>query len=223
MRNRIAGIRTSAEILSGGSPAEVAEGAKMILESAGRMEQILADLRQLSKIEADEDAAIADAGHTSIADVAESLVAQIRIHYPSLLFSFECCALSRVCEASLPTVRFQICLENLLENAASFSPPGGTVFVTSECFRNGNGLVECQVSVRDRGPGIPAEHLSRVFDRFFTWRENSAEGHTGIGLAIVEAIMRKAGGTVVACNHEDGGAKFTLHIPVTCSREAALN
>ncbi|OWW21758.1 sensor histidine kinase [Noviherbaspirillum denitrificans] len=69
-----------------------------------------------------------------------------------------------------------------------------------------------QIQVRDRGPGIPTEVLSRLFEPFFTTKE--AGSGLGLGLAISAGIVADFGGTLSGDNHPDGGAVFTLDIPV---------
>jgi len=98
---------------------------------------------------------------------------------------------------------------NLIENADSFAPQGSTVEITGR--RTDNRVI---VSVADRGFGIPPENMSRIFDRFFTWRPEETSGrHAGLGLAIVRAIVTAYGGTVTAANRPDGGAVFEVRIP----------
>ena len=74
---------------------------------------------------------------------------------------------------------------------------------------------EKSVIVRDRGPGIPEEHLGKLFDRFFTYRpdEQRNHRHTGLGLSIVKAIVEGYGGTVRAANNPEGGAMFEVKLP----------
>jgi hypothetical protein len=72
------------------------------------------------------------------------------------------------------------------------------------------------VTVADHGPGIPDEHLHRIFDRFFSWRPDdplSRQRHTGLGLAIVKAIVEGYGGAVTARNRTGGGAAFEVRLP----------
>ena len=99
---------------------------------------------------------------------------------------------------------------NLLDNAVKFSPPGGTIDV---------GLRFGTLTVRDHGPGIPAEDLPHVFDRF--WRSPSARQMpgSGLGLAIVAQTIREAGGEVSLAAAEPGpegatgGALATVRLP----------
>ena len=98
--------------------------------------------------------------------------------------------------------------ENLLDNAVSFSPDGGTVRVSAGA---NDGMVVTRVS--DEGSGIAEPHMNRIFDRFFTYRADaSRRSHTGLGLAIVKAIVQGYGGTIDAENGEKG-AVFEIRLP----------
>lgn len=105
--------------------------------------------------------------------------------------------------------RFSQVFENLVENAVSFST--GEQPVEIQAAIDGD---RCTVRVLDRGPGIPEEHLEKIFDRFFSYRPASdRRGHMGLGLAIVKAIVTGYGGTIVARNREGGGAVFVVSLP----------
>jgi two-component system sensor histidine kinase MprB len=95
-------------------------------------------------------------------------------------------------------------LNNLLDNAARHSPPGGRVEVEVDA---------AGVTVRDHGEGMAAEDLPHLFDRFY--RGASARGRTGtgLGLAIVRQVAESHGGGVSAANAPDGGALFHLALP----------
>jgi signal transduction histidine kinase len=104
-------------------------------------------------------------------------------------------------------------LTNLLENALRHTPAGGRVTVTADVVGD-----EVRLEVADTGEGIAPEHLPHLFERFYrvdTARDR-AHGGSGVGLAIVHAIMRAHGGTVTA--RSDGasrGAVFALTLPVS--------
>jgi signal transduction histidine kinase len=101
-------------------------------------------------------------------------------------------------------------LINLLKNAVGFSPEKGSVSV-SLCMQEDFIIVQ----VRDRGPGIPEEVFSQITNRFFTYRPKNHEKHSGLGLSIIDAILRGCGGTMEYQNRTEGGAQFTCRIP-TC-------
>jgi two-component system, OmpR family, sensor histidine kinase TctE len=92
-------------------------------------------------------------------------------------------------------------IRNLVENAIAHSPAGAEVLVSSH--PNGS------VSVADHGPGISAADEQRIFDRFWRGKNSQTEG-AGLGLAIVQEIMKMHGGTIAVENGPQGGAVFTL-------------
>jgi len=109
-------------------------------------------------------------------------------------------------------------LENLLDNAVSFSPPHGEVSVM---LRRDDDRVE--LSVLDHGPGIPAEARDKVFDRFHSLRpaEEDFGHHSGLGLAIARTIAEAHDGTLVAHDRPDGqpGACLILSVPARIEEE----
>ncbi len=108
---------------------------------------------------------------------------------------------------------------NLLDNALTFSPPDGAVRVRVRRSHAGGRSVLI-VTVDDEGPGVPADNLESIFDRFYTRRPDGAAfgAHSGLGLAIARQIVAAHGGHVFAENRtgEDGaveGARFTVSLP----------
>jgi two-component system phosphate regulon sensor histidine kinase PhoR len=102
-------------------------------------------------------------------------------------------------------------ITNLLDNAIKFTPEGGAVDVA--VGRNG---LEGLVSVADTGRGIPADDLSRIFDRFYRVdRSRSREaGGTGLGLAIAKHIVEAHGGRITAASRINRGSTFTFTLPI---------
>ncbi|HEY3851042.1 MAG TPA: ATP-binding protein [Steroidobacteraceae bacterium] len=101
-------------------------------------------------------------------------------------------------------------IENVLRNAVRYSPPGAPVEVAVE--RGDAGLA---VSIRDRGPGVPAADLERIFEPFFRVAESRDRdsGGEGIGLAITSQVMRAHGGSATAGNRPAGGLEVRLGLP----------
>ena len=103
-------------------------------------------------------------------------------------------------------------LANLLTNALRHTPPGGTVKVSAR-----QRAEQLEIAVADNGEGIAPEHLDRVFERFYRIdpARSRASGGTGIGLAIVRAIVEAHGGTVTATSPGTGsGTTVTLLLPI---------
>jgi two-component system OmpR family sensor kinase len=106
-----------------------------------------------------------------------------------------------------------VMLANLVRNAVRHSPPDQPLDVT---VRLGQRAVA--VAVRDRGPGIPEEHLDRIFDRFFRVPDPTASFQgTGLGLTIARGVARLHGGDIRVANHPEGGCEFTVHLPAAAS------
>jgi signal transduction histidine kinase len=103
-------------------------------------------------------------------------------------------------------------LRNLVENALSHTPPGTAVEVAA-----GPGA---QCSVRDHGPGIPADRRSAVLERFHRLDKSRAEG-AGLGLAIASTIMQLHGGRIEIGDAPDGGALVRLIFPDEKRRQVA--
>lgn len=101
---------------------------------------------------------------------------------------------------------------NLVQNAIKFTPPGGRVTVTCELPSERSATV----FVRDTGPGIPSEHLDKIFDAFFriTQDQRTAPKGLGLGLSIVKTLVELQGGQVAARNLPAGGAELSFTIPI---------
>jgi two-component system sensor histidine kinase ChvG len=110
-------------------------------------------------------------------------------------------------------------VNNLIDNARSFSPPGGTVRVTARRLKN-----QIEIIVDDDGPGIPAEAMEKIFERFYTHRPHQPFGqNSGLGLSISKHIVEAHGGRIRAENRQRPavadetlvviGARFIVRLP----------
>jgi two-component system sensor histidine kinase MprB len=105
---------------------------------------------------------------------------------------------------------------NLLDNAAKWSPDGGTVTVR---------LQQGTLTVADQGPGIAPADVPKVFDRFYRSPESRSLPGSGLGLSIVRAVAERHGGQVRAGNAPEGGAMLWFWVPgsPTPPREAGAD
>ncbi|RZI67324.1 MAG: phosphate regulon sensor histidine kinase PhoR [Variovorax sp.] len=121
--------------------------------------------------------------------------------------------------AGVPT-ELQSAMSNLLSNAIRYTPGGGEVTVTWRALPDGRG----EYAVRDSGPGIAAEHIPRLTERFYRVdRSRSREtGGTGLGLAIVKHIAQRHGAELRIESTLGTGSRFAIVFPVTRLRPARV-
>ena len=113
-------------------------------------------------------------------------------------------------------------IDNLIDNARSFSPAGATVRVTCRRLKT-----EVEIVVDDDGPGVPAEAVEKIFERFYTYRPDQDFGqNSGLGLSISKHIIEAHGGRIWVENRQRAatgadepptvlGARFIVHLPAT--------
>jgi two-component system sensor histidine kinase ChvG len=210
LRNPLTSIRTAADMAAEvEDPAERRRFREIVQRDIARVERMLAGVRDIASIDArlarEEKASIAL--DRLLSEIVESF--NVREH-GRVHFRLKSNGAATVRGS---TDRVSQIFENLLDNAAGFSPAGGEVLV-SLSTKDGFALS----SVCDQGPGIPPEHLDRVFERFFPYRPAAGGGrsdvHSGLGLAIAAAIAEGYGGGITAANREGGGAEFTVRLPM---------
>jgi two-component system sensor histidine kinase MprB len=139
--------------------------------------------------------------------VTEAAIDAAQARHPGALIDVS----AERCVVSGTEQGLQRAVSNLLDNAIKWSPPGEPIEVAV--------TEDGEVRVRDRGPGIPAEDLPRVFDRFYRSASSRGMPGSGLGLAIVRRVAEGHGGTAVAAARPGGGTEMVLRIPA--ERETA--
>jgi len=106
--------------------------------------------------------------------------------------------------------RFQQVMSNLMSNAAKFSPPGETVDISVSSTAGFH-----RISVSDKGPGIPENFRSRIFDRFTQAdaSDTKKRGGTGLGMGIAKMIAEEFGGTIDFETEIGTGSTFFMDLP----------
>jgi two-component system sensor histidine kinase KdpD len=202
-------LRTPLAVITGAATSLVQNGDRMppaartdlllsIVDDAKRLERVLANLLQLTRVE------------TGLVPAREQVPAEEVIG--SALTRTEEVRRGHAVETDVPPdllleidpVLFEQVLINLIENATKHGAPPYAIRA-----RRVDGSVEIEVA--DRGPGLPEGDPARLFDKFV--RASAAPG-AGLGLAVVRAIVQAHGGTVRAENRPDGGAVFRVVLPM---------
>jgi signal transduction histidine kinase len=214
LKTPISALRAHLENLLDGVERPDPETLQVMLSQSERLGRLIDQLLDLSRIES---------GELRLNRTAVALHALVR----AVLSEIEVARADRrvrVRDAvpdDLPPVlvdaeRVHQVLFNLLDNAVRFTPPGGEVTVAAHPV-NGS----CEVAVSDTGPGIAAEHLPRLFERFY--RADAArsrgDGGTGIGLAIARSVVEAHGGRIRAESRVGRGSVFTFDLPVAGAAE----
>jgi two-component system, OmpR family, sensor histidine kinase ChvG len=223
-RNPLAAIRSAAELAEGAAEsADRSRFHRSIIEDSERLRAITDGLRRLSLAEGGADpSALApvDAAEAARKACARSR-ARSALEGRKLEIDIDAPEGKAMPPIAVDPAALDIILDNLLDNAASFTT--SRVRVAAWQTEGGRALA---IAVEDDGPGIPPEHLGRVFDRFFTWRPGEERGcHTGLGLSLALALARSLGGTIEAGNRasadggpEATGARFVLRLPAAAAR-----
>ena len=210
LRTPLATVESYVEALADGVLAADAENWSAIRSETARLNRLVNDLQRVSRAEAHQ----LDL-HPAPTDPGELVQDAVKAAKPA--FATKGVALESEIETNLPMVevdreRIAEVLANLLTNALRHTPADGTVRASV-----GQRADRIEIVVADDGEGIAAEHLDRVFERFYRIdpARARASGGTGIGLAIVRAIVEAHNGTVQASSEGAGqGATFTVRLPI---------
>jgi two-component system, OmpR family, sensor histidine kinase ChvG len=200
-KSPLTSIRGAAELLGEGAhddPEARARFLRNIELDVRRLDRLVTRLLELSRIEASSEPMTPIDLPALLARITEraggsAQAFAVRHHTGARTL--------RAREADLETA-----LRNLLDNAARFSPPGVPVEIEVTA---GAGTVA--IAVRDHGPGISPANLPRIFDRFFT-TDRDRDG-TGLGLAVVQAVIEAHGGSIRVESEPGAGATFTVSLP----------
>ena len=215
IKNPLTSLRSAVETVARvEDPEQQRRLMSIILDDVHRLDRLISDISDASRLDAELSRA-----ETESVDIGELLKALVSLHAtvdgeekPRILLDLLDHQDLRVpgLEGRLGQV-----LRNLIANAVTFSPPGGTIRLAAH--RQGQ---EIEISVCDEGPGIPAGKLEAVFERFYSERPAGEKFglHSGLGLSISKQIIEAHGGTIEAENRADSsgrvlGACFVVTLP----------
>ncbi|MFF4019576.1 sensor histidine kinase [Streptomyces sp. NPDC001843] len=204
LRTPLTSLRTNIELLTRseetGRPLPPADRKALLASVKAQMTELaslIGDLQELSRSEGQRGERVQV---VSLEDTVEAALRRARLRGPELTIT---ASLEPWYTRAEPAA-LERAVVNILDNAVKFSPEGGTVDVQ---------LTGGVLTVRDHGPGIPADELPHVFDRF--WRSPSARAlpGSGLGLSIVARTVQQAGGEVSLARAEGGGTVATVRLP----------
>jgi two-component system sensor histidine kinase ChvG len=209
-KNPLASIRTAADMaLEDVEPAERKRFLAMIQKDVARMERLLSEAREISRIDArlDEE----ERSEVVLDHLLSALVESFRLRNADSGLQFDLALADADVAVFASADRLTQALENLIDNAISFSPVGGRITIAMKADAE-----SAEMTIADEGPGIPDEHRDRIFSRFFTYRPNDEAGsnHTGLGLALARSIVESHGGTVTSEARSGGGTKMMMVLPL---------
>jgi two-component system, OmpR family, sensor histidine kinase ChvG len=227
LKNPLTSLRSATETLPLAKTAESKERLMEIIQhDVRRLDRLISDISDASRLDA--ELAREDAEPINMDDLLRTTVSLFNdIHrgdMPDVAIDIAYAPGAHPYRVTGHDSRLHQVMVNLLENALSFSPPGGRVAVVAR--RIGN---ELQIAVEDEGPGIPEENLERIFERFYTDRPQENFGqNSGLGLNISRQIVVAHGGRLYAENRPaagagrgkgnagdgtSGGARFVIRLP----------
>ncbi|MET9731446.1 HAMP domain-containing sensor histidine kinase [Streptomyces sp. NPDC006458] len=204
LRTPLTSLRTNIELLTRseetGRPLPEADRKALLASVKAQMTELAALIGGLQELSRSEGQRGERVQVVSLEDTVETALRRARLRGPELTIT---AGLSPWYVRAEPAA-LERALVNILDNAVKFSPEAGTIEVS---------LQQGVLTVRDHGPGIPADELPHVFDRF--WRSPSARAlpGSGLGLSIVARTIHRSGGEVTLSPAPGGGTVATVRLP----------
>ena len=204
LRTPLTSLRTNVDLLTqadepGGPDLDPAARTELLDDIRGQIEELttlIGDLTELSR----EAPTTPVVERVDLSDELAHAVARVRRRAPGITFDVDAQPWWLVGEAN----SLERALTNLLDNAAKWSPSGGTVTVR---------LSDGVLTVDDEGPGIREEDRAHVFERFWRAKESRTMPGSGLGLSIVAQVAERHAGQVEVGTSPSGGARLTLRLP----------
>ena len=190
------------------TPHELREALQIVDDEAARLDELIGHVLDMSRLEAGQLSV--ELGATDVRPIVQEVVAQMAARTPSHKLVVNLPPTLPLAQAD-PRRVTQV-VNNLLDNAVKFSPPGATVTVDVEEHTH-----TVIIRVRDEGPGIAPEHLQRIFNRFYRVEQQGVRtSGVGLGLAICKGLVEAMGGQIAVTSQVGQGSVFSfslLHTP----------
>jgi two-component system sensor histidine kinase CpxA len=213
LRSPLARLSVAEGLLRQCPPEERTEYLDRIALEVEHLDQLIGQLLTLARIDSGADSSRKEGVELS------SLIQEVAVD-GNFEAQGKCCAVRvdslESCTTAGAGEQLRRAIENVVRNAIRFTPPSTAVEITMR-KQGAPALSRAIVRVRDHGPGVPSEHLEKIFLPFYRVPTSNGEptGGAGLGLAIAERIVRMYGGTVSAMNAPDGGLIVELELSLT--------
>lgn len=202
LRTPLTGIKTQLQVASITQGAQSQHALEQAARAVDTLQETLEQLLLLARIEG--NAAFADASGSSADEITSSALLDVTHHAQErqIRINYQNRSSERV---AAPAALASAALRNLLDNAVRFSPNQGQIDI--HCSLDGNCVLW---KIVDQGPGVPADELNLLTERF---KRSSGTSGSGLGLAIVEAIANRFGGSLRLANSSPQGLEAQLRLP----------
>jgi signal transduction histidine kinase len=190
--------------------ATESEFLALMRQQVDRLTDLSLSLLDLSQV--DSGAVRLEADDIDLTAVTRNVIAEFRPGAESRGVSIEVAAPAEL-PAACDERRVGQVLRALLDNAVKFSPQGGTVAVDLAAETVAGAADDVVITITDQGPGIPADELDRVFERFFRGNDGAHQSGSGLGLSIARDMVALMGGTLTVRSRRGSGATFTVRMP----------
>jgi len=190
--------------------ATESEFLALMRQQVDRLTDLSLSLLDLSQV--DSGAVRLEADDIDLTAVTRNVIAEFRPGAESRGVSIEVAAPAEL-PAACDERRVGQVLRALLDNAVKFSPQGGTVAVDLAAETVAGAADDVVITITDQGPGIPADELDRVFERFFRGKDGAHQSGSGLGLSIARDMVALMGGTLTVRSRRGSGATFTVRMP----------
>ncbi len=210
LKTPLTAIRGYAETLHGSlDDPSLGRFVERILAQCRRLEELLADVMELARLEGDEVMLRSERVPIDLRELLDDVCERVREEHPNSQTSIEVDAQAGTSYRGYRDFLTQL-FRNLVDNAVKYSPDGSSVNVRVADHDNAVAVI-----VSDDGPGIASDHLPHLFERFYRVDpgRDRTSGGTGLGLAIVKHAARAHGGSVMVQSRLGFGTKFTVHLP----------
>jgi two-component system sensor histidine kinase ChvG len=215
IKNPLTSVRSAVETAAKiDNPVQQKRLLAIIQDDVERLNRLITDISDASRIDA--ELSRADMEPVELARMLETMAdvyRSIGAGESGLIFAVEVPENDGLAVQGIESRLVQV-VRNLISNAVSFSPAGGTIRLSG--VREGD---KVRIVIEDDGPGIPPDKLDSIFDRFYTERPSAEQWgtHSGLGLSISKQIIAAHGGTIHAENRAEpgkSGARFVVELPV---------